>query len=189
MMKPLLFALASCLTATGTAFAQSQPSAGSNPTVELTLGFDGPVHRAAQFPGIALAGAFLLPRGDRLGFGVVGEIDAAYLRPSQAIGARVYGRSGSLSSGKQATYFLQLLLGGTSSVDEGIYHSNHARLVQPGAGIAYGGPRKALHIQVDYHHLADPVITKTGKIGEPATTETLPNYRFMFGFTWRLRAR
>ena len=192
MMKTLLLSLATCLTAAGTAFAQGQPPPSpvrSNPTVELTLGFDGPVHEAAEFPGIAIAAAFLIPRGDRFGFGVVGEIDAAYLRPSQAVGARVYGRSGSLSSGKQATYFAQLLYGGTSSDDQGIYHSNHARLIQPGAGVTYGGVHKAIHLQIDYHHLADPVITKTGKPGEAATTETLPNYRFMFGFTWRLRAR
>jgi hypothetical protein len=147
MMKTLLFSVAACLAAAGTAFGQGQPvpaPARSNPIVELTLGFDGPVHEAAEFPGIALAGAVLIPRGDRFGFGVVGEIDAAYL---------------------------------------------HARLIQPGIGVTYGGLHKAVHIQIDYHHLADPVITKSGKTGEPVTTETLPNYRFMFGFTWRLCAR
>jgi len=192
MMKTLLLSFAAALTVTGTAFAQTQPAAGaagSNPRVELTLGFDGPLHEGAEFPGLALAGAFLIPRGDRFGFGIVGEVDAAYLRPSQAAGGRIYGRTGSLSVGKQATYFLQLLWGGTSSVDEGIYHTNHARLIQPGVGMTSGAPRKAMHVQIDYHHLADPVVTKTGKIGEPVTTDTLPSYRFTIGFTWRLLSR
>jgi hypothetical protein len=189
LTKSLFLGIPVCLLASGTAFAQPQvapPANGGNPRVEITVGFDGPVHRAAEFPGLSLSGAALIPRGDRFGFGIVAEADAAYLRPSKAAGIRVYARKGSLAAGKHATFFAQVLAGVTKADDQGLFHSKSSTLVQPGVGINYGNRRVALHVQADYHHLSDGVITKTGKIGEPVTTETLPNFRFLMGFTWRL---
>ncbi len=191
MMKPTLLALIAGLSVSSAAWAQDHaaPPAKtvSNPTVELTFGMNGPQHLAAQFPGITASFAGLIPLGDRHGVGLVAEIDASYLRPANAAGVRVYKRGGSLSSGKHATAFAQILAGRAGEDTQGIFSSQGGRQLLAGIGITYGGLRKALHVEVAYRQIQGGRIDK--KPPPVVTSEEFPPYRFVIGFTWRLRAR
>ena len=154
----------------------------ANPPLELTLGVNGPQHAFAEFPGLTLALAVLIPLNTKLGIGIVGDLDASYVRPARAAGVRFYARGESLASGKRPTVFVQVLAGSAKGLVSGIISATGGFLIQPGVGLSYGGRHTALHVEYDYRRVSGGRIYNSQT---PGTSEPFPRYRIVIGLTLR----
>jgi hypothetical protein len=162
--------------------------AGGTPTVELAAGFNLEQLPQAEFPGATASIAVIVPRAPRWGAALVADVDGSYLISSTTAGARVYGRSGPLFSGRRTvSYFGQLLLGNATGSVEGVLRSEGGFVVEPGVGLDYGAGARAFHVQVGYRRVRNGVVYDSRVPGDPP--DRLSGKRITVGMTWRLRPR
>lgn len=179
MMRTALLALTTSLIFATPALAQS-PAATPSPTVELAVGFSGPVYETAEFPGFVGSVAWLFPIASNWGVGLVAEGEAAYLRLTRTAGARVYARGG------RGSAFLQLVAGSAEGEEARLIHSTGGRVIQPGVGFSFGGRLIAFHAEFDYRSVKDGRIYDT-RPGHPSVSQS--GRRVVVGVTFRLRRR
>jgi len=168
--------------------AASDPPDGATPAFEISVGFNGPQYRTAEFPGLTLSAAINLTETPTRGLAAIGEIDASYLRLGRMAGARIYRRTGPLYATRRSlAYFGQFLLGGVTGGESGVVSSQGGFAVQPGVGIDYGRGARAFHLQFDYRAVPGGFIDDARMPDEHAAT--LSGARVFLGLTWRFFPR
>ena len=183
--QTLAFLIALVTASTGC--ATMPPRVGATPTVEVAAGFTMPQLPQAEFPGATASIAVIVPRAPKWGAALIADVEGSYLINSKTAGARVYGRSGPLFSGRRTvSYFGQLLLGKATGSVEGVLRSEGGFVVEPGVGLDYGAGARAFHFQVGYRRVRDGVVYDSRVPGDP--TDRLSGKRITLGMTWRLRS-
>jgi hypothetical protein len=176
------------LAALSAGCASMPPRAGATPRIELTGGVTFPQLDQAEFPGFTGSIAGVIPATSKWGVALVADAEASYLLQSTVAGARLYGRTRPLFSGKRSvSYFGQLLLGSANGGVEGVLSSEGGFVLEPSVGLDYGAGARTFHLQVGYRHVEDGVVYDSRVPGAPIDQLSAP--RIVLGMTWRLWPR
>jgi hypothetical protein len=165
--------------------ADPKPSTPLNPALEFAMAFNGPQYWTAEFPGIALTGAYNVVRSPMWGAAILAEGDASYVRASKSAGARVFVRTPATASGRfGASVFAQYLVGTVDAGRSGIIVSTGGHLTQPGIGFTVGKGRYSFVWQMDRQHVP-------GSIHDEMRGDTAPlsRTRTSIGFVRRFLDR
>lgn len=158
---------------------KAHPPIIATPPIEFGFGFNGPQYWTAEFPGITLSAALNRSLGSNIGASLIGEYDAAYVRPSATGGARIF----ATSTGRwRVKIFAQALVGVTSGAREGIIQGYGGRTTLVGAGVMLGTARRSFLLQVDHRHISGGHVVDEQR----HTDDAFPSKRITVGVNFGL---